>query len=160
MAGVKSLVASLVAGAALVASPVSHAEETRIIPNDFPPGFHGLYFGESVKSAKRKCASLEVKSKPKASEVFGLCTIDGTTFMISFSRRGKLENFSWDISNQEFDQCAKDILARDGVAGRSEDKDGNEQWTTHWEGSGTLIGAIWCSQSNSGRPYIAYMGNG
>ena len=126
-----------------------HAEKA---PDEFPPGIGGLWWGESMKSAQKKCATWK-PTPDKASHgklVYVRCLMGQVQLDLIF-RWSKLTNVGFKIDPPGYDECAKSVLAAIGLKGRIEDKDGNEAWgITYTDARGAPTGWMMCSHLDDG----------
>jgi hypothetical protein len=132
---------------------VPRALHAETMPTEFPPGVGGLFWGESVKSAQRKCETFtpeEGQRKP-GKGVRADCVINGVKLFAVFDAKGKLRASWFAISPSGYKECADSILAAIGIGGRSEDKDGFEIWDLDYANSkGARVGWVMCVQTSEG----------
>lgn len=137
MVGVLAVLRCLLAGAVLLFTASASANP---VPSDMPAGVSGLWWGQSVKSARRKCETFTTgDQKTSAGNVYAKCLISGTLFGLVFDTKGRLASIGWDIPPVEYDECAQEILNRIGVAGRGEDGNGNEFWALTYTNAGSVM---------------------
>ena len=150
-------VKALAGTVALVALLAARSASADIVPKEMPAGFGGLYFGESVKSAKRKCGeSFSVHRVGVGGKSYGQCKLKSMELDLVFNPKGKLFFVSWGISPATYATCAKEILHRIGLEGRGEDEDGLESWALSYDDSqGNWIGGVTCFQ-NKESPSISF----
>jgi len=139
----------LVALAALLATTAGNADA---VPEQFPPGVGPFWFGESMKSAQRKCETFESVvgvTTPKIASVD--CALKGTRYRLGFRANGKLKYVGFGTTPAGYDECAKSIFAAIGLKGRSEDSDGHEIWTVGYTGAkNESLGTVTCFQTDDG----------
>lgn len=117
-----------------------------------PPRIGRFWFNESVKSAERKCDTFTVtywKGTKKVDEAH--CAIAETDYLLSFSRASKLIAISFDINQESYDVCAKEVLDALGPKGRGEDDNGYEHWAiAFFNEQRVRTGGMMCAQTGTG----------
>jgi hypothetical protein len=93
----------------------------------FPTGCMGIWFGESMQSARKKCDKFSDGADYK------VCMIGERAAQLYFTR-GKMTAFKFDISQADYSDSVNAIVARVGVKARHEDKNGNEYWSVKLDG--------------------------
>ena len=110
-----------------------------------------LWWGESVKSAQRKCEKFRPFPNQKKGQVFyAFCVLDAVTYQLAFTPKGKLNLVTWDITPESYAQCVKEIVAAVGASGRSEGDDGREVWTVAYMKDTAKLGYVSCVDFSDG----------
>jgi hypothetical protein len=139
------------------AATASEAQLPDGFPEGVPRGGQIFWWGESLKSAVKKCAD-EHHWKQKDGTTVLKCEhseTDLTTLMFTKSG-GKLQAAVFDIDSQTYIELRKQIVRRFGVAAREEDKDGNEFWNFPYANErGKLLGNLMIIEA-SGRHALSY----
>jgi len=142
---------SLVCLGVLLSGLVPRSLHAEVIPDSFPPGFGGFWFGESAKSAQRKCETFKAEAPDRQRFVRADCFLGGVAFSLSFRPNGKLEAITFAISPPGYNECVRSVLDAVGIKGREEDDDGYESWTvTYSNAKGVSAGAVSCFQTAKG----------
>ncbi len=117
------------------------------MPEAFPKAIYGFAFGESLASVKAKCRGFTLG---KNKTIARCLSTTGEALIIGFTKRGRLNNLTRNISMTAYNQCRLEVLEVLGAKGR-QTYQGVEYWGLVFPGdAGKSIGGITCSKRFEG----------
>jgi hypothetical protein len=123
---------------------------SKVVPEYFPSGLRGFWWGESMASARTKCSEFYVGTGQGKQELVVARCKDTTSELIYLAfAHGKLKRILWTLSLEEYNQCVREVIEYVGTQSRAE-KNGSEEWGFNYIPSGKLDGHIVCIQHFEG----------
>jgi hypothetical protein len=130
----------------LLTPTLARADQGRIVPEVFPLGVYGFFWGESVSSAKSKCVTFEMFGKGNR---YSECVREGGVVNLEFSAK-KLVGVAHYVTEETYAQCSREVLEAIGLSGRFE-RGSFEIWAvTHADSRGKKLGTTTCMKRFEG----------